>query len=144
MPVTLAQAATQNQRWERGRLQLLRSHVPALLLDGIRQRSALRLDAAIEQLIPPLSVPFLLGGLCLVLALALGAVPAAILAAVGLTAQMAYLAVGLLLVRAPLQAYLALWSAPLYMGWKASLYLQSLLNARASTWIRTARIPTTR
>ncbi|WP_348235518.1 glycosyltransferase, partial [Salmonella enterica] len=52
MPVTLAQAASQNQRWERGRLQLVRSHVPRLVVDGVRLRSWLRLDAAIEQLIP--------------------------------------------------------------------------------------------
>src|SRR6185436_1066660 len=53
MPVTLAQATSQNQRWEGGRLQLLRSVVPGLLLDGIRKVSPMRLDAAIEQVIPP-------------------------------------------------------------------------------------------
>jgi cellulose synthase/poly-beta-1,6-N-acetylglucosamine synthase-like glycosyltransferase len=141
MPVTLAQAASQNQRWERGRLQLLREHVPGLLRDGVRQRSLLRLDAAIEQLIPPLSVPFLLGGCCLCAALALGAWPAAVLAALGLAAQMAYLATGLLLVRAPLRAYVALSSAPVYIAWKVGVYAHSLLNARASTWVRTARTP---
>ena len=73
MPVTLGQAATQNQRWERGRLQLLRSVVPGLLLDGLRRLSPMRIDAALEQLIPPLSVPFLLGGVCLLAGLALGA-----------------------------------------------------------------------
>lgn len=139
MPVTLAQAATQNQRWERGRLQLIRSHVPALLLDGLRKRNWLRIDAAIEQLIPPLSVPVALGGVALVAAIALGAYPAAIAAALSLLAQLAYLAVGLLLVRAPLKAYLALSSAPVYMAWKVGLYAHSMLNAKATAWVRTAR-----
>src|SRR5438477_17216 len=58
MPVSLGQAVSQNQRWERGRLQLVREHVPALLLDALRRRSFVRLDAAVEQLIPVLSVPF--------------------------------------------------------------------------------------
>src|SRR5947209_5415876 len=58
MPVTLAQAVSQNERWERGRLLLARKQVAALLLDGCRRRSALRIDAALEQVIPPLSVPF--------------------------------------------------------------------------------------
>src|SRR5260370_38965376 len=61
MPVSLQQAASQNLRWERGRLELVRQHVPRLLLSGLRRRSLVQLDAAAEQLIPPLSVPF---GLC--------------------------------------------------------------------------------
>jgi cellulose synthase/poly-beta-1,6-N-acetylglucosamine synthase-like glycosyltransferase len=144
MPVTLAQAATQNQRWEGGRLQLVRSHVPALLWDGLRLGSLMRIDAAIEQLIPPLSVPFLLGGLCVAGALVLGAWPALILASVSLVGQLMYLATGLLLVGAPPRAYLALSAAPIYIVWKVGLYLRSLLNAPAQTWIRTARVPATR
>ncbi|HEY3057957.1 MAG TPA: glycosyltransferase family 2 protein [Chloroflexota bacterium] len=141
MPVTLAQAASQNQRWEGGRLQLLRSHVLGLLLDGLRLRSLLRIDAAVEQLIPPLSVPFLLGFVTLVIALALGAVPAALVAAASLVGQMLYLASGLLLVRAPLKAYLALSSAPVYIAWKVGLYATSLIQSRrAQSWVRTSRI----
>jgi cellulose synthase/poly-beta-1,6-N-acetylglucosamine synthase-like glycosyltransferase len=144
MPVTLAQAASQNQRWEGGRLQLLRSVVPGLLLDGVRKMSPMRVDAALEQVIPPLSVPFLLGGVCLVLALAVGALPAAILAALSVLGQLAYLAAGLLMVRAPLSAYLALSSAPVYIAWKVGLYASALVNARAQSWIRTSRVPTAR
>jgi 1,2-diacylglycerol 3-beta-glucosyltransferase len=140
MPVTLAQARSQNARWEQGRLQLLRSQVPQLLLDGVRQRSFLKLDAAIEQLLPPLSVPVALGGLCFVLSLALGSVPAAALSGLSLVAQLAYLAAGLALVRAPFGAYLALSSAPVYVAWKFGLYAQALFASRASAWIRTARL----
>src|SRR5579859_1080702 len=49
MPVTLQQAASQNARWERGRLQLIRQHVPRLLWRGVRRRSWLQVDAAAEQ-----------------------------------------------------------------------------------------------
>src|SRR5207237_3736411 len=102
MPVSLGQAVSQNERWERGRIQLLRGPVLGLIRDGIRQRSALRLDAAIAQLIPPLSAPFALGWMCFLTSIALGRRRAALLAGVGLTGLSAHLLAGLLLVRAPL------------------------------------------
>jgi 1,2-diacylglycerol 3-beta-glucosyltransferase len=139
MPVTLAQAASQNQRWERGRLQLLRHHAPGLLGDAVRLRSPLRLDAVAEQCIPPLSVPFALGLAVLPLSLPIGAYPAAALAAVGLGLQLAYLVTALALVRAPLGAYLALAHAPTYVAWKVGLYAQALVSTRTLAWVRTAR-----
>jgi cellulose synthase/poly-beta-1,6-N-acetylglucosamine synthase-like glycosyltransferase len=141
MPVTLRQATSQNERWERGRLQLVRAHVPALLLDGLRQPSWLRLDAAAEQLIPPLSVPFVLGFACLGSSLLLGSEIATWLAAAAVAGQIAYLLVALALVRAPVSAYLALGAAPIYVGWKLGLYAQALFNTRTTAWIRTARTP---
>ena len=62
MPVTFAQAESQNERWERGRLEMLRQRGLALLLDGLRLRDPVRVDAVVEQLIPPLSVPVVLAG----------------------------------------------------------------------------------
>lgn len=141
MPVTLRQARSQNARWERGRMQLLRSDVPRLLLRGLQQRSLLRIDAALEQLIPPLSVPVFLGGACLVVGAVAGMMDVTALAGFAVAAQVTYLAMALVLVRAPLRAYLALSSAPLYIAWKVGLYGQSLVSARASAWIRTARVP---
>ena len=140
MPVTFGQAASQNARWERGRLHLLRHRVPALVTEGIRRRSPLRLDAAAEQFIPPLSVPFALGGLCLVLSLALGAAVPATLAALSVGGQVAHLLAGLVLVRAPVSAYRALSHAPLYIAWKVGLYGRALVRTRTARWVRTARV----
>lgn len=141
MPVTYEQAGSQNERWERGRLQLLRHRVPDLMVDGARLGSAVRLDAAVEQLIPPLSVPFALGGGCLVGALLLGDGVVAALAAGGVVGQAAYLLAGLALVRAPRRAYAALAYAPIYVAWKLGLYGQALLSTNSTRWIRTARLP---
>jgi 1,2-diacylglycerol 3-beta-glucosyltransferase len=141
MPVTLRQAASQNDRWERGRLQLLRTHVPTLLRDGILMRSALRVDAAVEQLIPPLSVPFVCGFVCLVSAGALGSGLPFVLALGALLGQMVYLLAALVLVRAPRSAYLSLAAAPVYIAWKLGLYAQALVSARGTAWVRTARTP---
>jgi cellulose synthase/poly-beta-1,6-N-acetylglucosamine synthase-like glycosyltransferase len=139
MPVTLAQAAGQNARWEGGRLQLLRQRVPALLAGGVRRHGALKLDAAIEQAIPPLSVPFLLGWLCLGAALVLGEPVPAALAALSLGGQLLQLLVALALVGAPLRIYGALCYAPIYVVWKFGLYARALTTARTAPWIRTAR-----
>ena len=142
MPITFDQAASQNARWERGRLQLLRAQVPSLVAEGVRRRSLLRLDAAAEQFIPPLSLPFALAGLCLLLSLGLGASVPAALAGASLGGQVVYLLAGLVLVRAPVSAYLALCYAPLYIAWKVGVYGQALLSIRSARWIRTARAAT--
>jgi hypothetical protein len=142
MPVDLRQAASQNDRWERGRLQLVRELVPGLVLEGLRRRSLLRLDAAIEQLIPPLSVPFALGWLCLGAGLVLGAPVLMGLALAGLLGQVLYLLAALVLVRAPRSAYIALGTAPVYIVWKLGLYAQALVQARTVSWVRTARVAT--
>ncbi len=141
MPVSYAQAASQNTRWERGRLQLLRRHVPGLLLDALRTRSAMRLDAVVEQLIPPLSVPFVLGGFCLLGGGVVHNELAATLGGLSLLGQVGYLLAGLVLVRAPRRAYVALLYAPRYVIWKVSLYGRALVSTRAARWIRTTRLP---
>ena len=140
MPVTLAQARSQNERWERGRIQLLRDYVPRLLLDGLRTLNLVKLDAAVEQLLPPLSVPVVIGSGCALVALVLGAPLLAVAAGLSVVAQIAYLTAGLALVNAPRDAYLALSSAPIYVAWKFGLYTQALLTSRASAWIRTSRV----
>ena len=148
MPLTLDQAASQNDRWERGRLQLLKHYVPRLVFDSLRHRSPLRFDAAVEQLIPPLSIPFALSCVMLVAALALalaghgGTLPLA-LAACSLVGQVAYLLAALALVRAPRSRYVSLGKAPIYIAWKVSLYARALLPTRGSEWVRTSRAPTT-
>lgn len=140
MPISFEQANSQNQRWEQGRIVLLKQWIPGLLLDGLKRLSPLRLDAAVEQLIPPLSVPFAASVVCCVLAVAVGAHLALALAALALAGQVAYLFVGLLLVHAPLRAYLALTAAPSYIAWKLALYGQALVTRQAGRWVRTARV----
>lgn len=139
MPVTLGQAASQNARWERGRLQLIRQHVPRLLWLGVRQRSLVQVDAAAEQLIPPLSVPFALSVVAGVSAVLLGNLGLAAVAAVCLGGYVLYLLAALALVRAPFRIYLTLGMAPAYVLWKVGLYTRSLLSPRDTAWIRTSR-----
>jgi cellulose synthase/poly-beta-1,6-N-acetylglucosamine synthase-like glycosyltransferase len=139
MPATFGQAASQNARWERGRLELVRRHVPGLLASGVARRSVLRLDAAVEQLIPPLSVPVALGLGCLAAGLVLGQPVLILLAALGLAGQVAHLLAGLAYAGAPAAVYLALAYAPLYVVWKTWVYARALVGGGSAPWVRTAR-----
>jgi 1,2-diacylglycerol 3-beta-glucosyltransferase len=115
--------------------------VPRLVLHGLRRRSWLRIDAALEQLIPPLSVPFALGAVSVPAALLFGSVSLTAIALGCLAGYALYLVSALALVRAPGSAYAALAAAPLYITWKLWLYTRALSGAGASEWVRTARTP---
>jgi cellulose synthase/poly-beta-1,6-N-acetylglucosamine synthase-like glycosyltransferase len=140
MPVTFEQATSQNARWERGRLQLARHHVPSLLIGGLRHGNWLRIDAAIEQLIPPLSVPVAVTLLSLVAGISLHSPLVSALAFGSLAAQVGYLIAALAFVRAPLDAYAALCYAPVYIVWKVGVYARALVSTRSLRWVRTARV----
>jgi cellulose synthase/poly-beta-1,6-N-acetylglucosamine synthase-like glycosyltransferase len=140
MPVTFAQAESQNERWERGRLEMLRERGLRILLAGLRQRDPVRVDAVMEQVIPPLSVPVVLAGATLVGSLLLRAHTATLLSILSLGGQLGYILAGLALVGAPWRVYRALAYAPAYIGWKAWLYGRSVGARGTSPWVRTARV----
>ena len=59
IPATLEASQTQNERWERGRIDLAKRAIPALLRRAVRTRGRQRLvaiDAALDHAVPPLSV----------------------------------------------------------------------------------------
>lgn len=164
MPGTLADARTQNVRWERGRMEMVRGYVPRLLREASRalragqgRRAFLLGDAAMEQLIPPFSVlagatvlglllSIILGG-ALSLAngepfwLMSGAAARAgiVLALALLVGQAAYTLIGLALARASRRVYLALLAAPALVAWKVWLYIRVLLGLDRQGWVRTKR-----
>ncbi|WP_298819659.1 glycosyltransferase family 2 protein [Chloroflexus sp.] len=139
MPDNLRSAQSQNERWERGRLEMVRRYVPQLLREGWRRRSFLLIDAAIEQLIPPFSV--VTGASALVALAALIARDPATLALAGfiIGGQIIYILSGLFLVGAPWSVYRSLLFTPFYLVWKLWLYARLLLGIKPRDWIRTAR-----
>jgi hypothetical protein len=118
---------------------MLRERGLGLLKEGARRRDPVRLDAVVEQLIPPLSVPVVLAGAALGASLLFRARLAAVLAGFSLGGQLGYIVAGLLLVRAPWRVYRALAYAPAYVGWKVWLYGRSMAARGTAAWIRTAR-----
>ena len=139
MPTSLKQAQSQQMRWERGRLELVRRHVPRLLWQTLRTGNTALFDAAMEILTPPLSV---LVGLILVCAASAFLLPSylGMWLALALLAELAtYVLIGLRLARLPLAAYRSLLFAPAYIVWKLWLYVVALASPGERRWIRTSR-----
>lgn len=139
MPDSLKAAQTQNERWEKGRMEMIQRFVPRLLGEGLRRRNFLLVDAAIEQLIPPFSVVTGASVAVLLAALALRSSQGIALAAYIMLGQVIYIFAGLILTRAPWSVYRALLFTPAFMGWKILLYVRLLLGIKPRDWVRTAR-----
>lgn len=139
MPSNLKASQTQNERWERGRIEMIRRFVPRLLRTALRRRSFLLFDAAVEQLIPPFSVVAGLSALSLVFAGISGSPLAIGLSIFAVTAQVIYVFTGLFLARAPHTIYRALLFAPAFVIWKIWIYVRLLFGIKPGSWIRTAR-----
>jgi len=139
MPSSLRASRSQNVRWERGRLQLLRRFGPRLLADGLRRRDFVRLDAVAEQLVPPLSLLTGLATLTFAVAVALRARAARRLATAIALGQVLYVIIGLRLVDANARTYAALLFSPLYVMWKIGVYIAAATGLGDTRWVRTAR-----
>jgi cellulose synthase/poly-beta-1,6-N-acetylglucosamine synthase-like glycosyltransferase len=139
MPASLGGSDSQNMRWEAGRLATIRRQALPLLWQGLRRRDVAAVDAAVEQLVPPLSVPVALAGVVLVGGAVPGLRPVWVTAAALLGAIIAHVAAGLWLAEAPPRVYRALLYAPIYVAWKALLYARALAGRRDRRWVRTER-----
>jgi cellulose synthase/poly-beta-1,6-N-acetylglucosamine synthase-like glycosyltransferase len=139
MPNSLRASQTQNERWEKGRMEMVKRFVPQLLGEAAKRRSFLLFDAAVEQLIPPFSVVTGASVAVLLAALALGTQTGIALAALIVLGQTLYVFAGLILAGAPREVYQSLLFAPAFVGWKLWLYVRLLLGVKPRSWVRTAR-----
>lgn len=139
MPANMRQSGSQQERWERGRIELARAHGLGMLGGFLRTGDLARLDVAVESLTPPLSllaagVIFALAGAAILrwelgLWVALGLLGALVL----------HVAVGIALGRLPFRVVLSLLAAPFYIVWKSLLFLGALVARSAGGWVRTPR-----
>jgi len=139
MPLTLAASRGQNMRWERGRLALARRYAPKLFVAAVRHWSWPKLAAAIDLMMPPLSVVALMGTAFLCLSfhpVCCHGRPCAIVILLGLAT---YVIGGLASARAPRRLWLSLAFAPLYAAWKGWLYAQALIARGTPSWTRAGR-----
>jgi 1,2-diacylglycerol 3-beta-glucosyltransferase len=148
MPLSLEAAASQNERWELGRIEMARRYIPVLVSRVVKDRKlrAARADAVLDHMVPPLSVLMAATG-----ATGLGAAMMALLrgrridrtnllvtgiSAATLTGHVLF---GLRSVGAPTAMYRALWRAPRFVLWKFGLWLRILIKPSRVEWVRTAR-----
>jgi hypothetical protein len=139
MPATLGEARSQNLRWEAGRLAALRRDVLPLLWRGLSRREPILVDAAVEQLVPPLSVAVSASAACALAGSAVGAPIVVAVASFAVGGFLLHTILGLAAVGAPLRTYLALLRAPVYIGWKLSLYARAAVAPATLQWTRTHR-----
>jgi hypothetical protein len=139
MPLTSAEAASQDRRWEGGRQQLLRAWVPRLFARGAGRRDPISLNAAVELLVPPQSV--LLAGSLLAVGcgLPLRAAAAVRLGVLALGLQVAYVLTTLRIVHAPASVYRSLLHTPALVIRKVRVHLGLARDGGPATWVRTAR-----
>ncbi|GAB4461162.1 MAG: glycosyltransferase family 2 protein [Armatimonadaceae bacterium] len=158
MPETAEQAASQRERWERGRYRLIRERAPRLFSQGLAKGDVRLSLAALDLSIPPLAELaglIALWGLLIGAGLLIGSLAAPVfwsiafgLAAVGMVV---YVFGGLRVAGAVPEAYQALLFAPVYIAWKFALYALGSITRKFGTavqnadgaeeWVRTARIP---
>lgn len=149
MPDSLEASVTQHQRWEVGRMQLIKRFVPPVLrrsVTGGVQRRRVYVDAALDHLTPPLSVLVMLQlivGLFGVVGSVLGDRPRSnrviLSSALSGAAVVTHVLVGLRLVRAPASVYRSLLSTPRMVLWKISMLKKSFGSADSMVWTRTKR-----
>jgi len=136
-------ARSQRQRWEGGRLALVRSRVPLLLRKAVTGPSAICLDLAVDLLVPPLSYVVLSSaaavavGLVSVL-LSRSELPLLVLG-LGLfncAALAAYVGRGWTLSGVGVQGFWDMLRVPGFIFWKLRLLA---FGPKTTTWIRTRR-----
>ena len=142
LPPSSAGAQMQSQRWERGRLETMRSSVPLLLAHGFRTGSLSSIDGALELLIPPFSILVAVTITLFGLSILSGSTLLIVVALIGLVAQCLYTLRGLVPAakRYP-HIYSALFFAPIFVIRRLWLYLAVLTRRTRVQWTRTVRTP---
>lgn len=142
MPVTEAASRTQRERWEGGRLALIKSLVPPLLRATLHRGGVIPLDLALDLIVPPLTL--LAGGVMLGVLLAGGGVLAGAVSIAAATPMLlcaaflaAYVLRGAVLSGGGVRVIGDLAWAPVYAVWKVSVLLRP--RRRSGEWVRTAR-----
>lgn len=130
---------SQRQRWEGGRIGLIREKVPALLRAAVARRSPVCLDLALDLLVLPLSyVVVNVVGIITIGALNPGGFRSALLTVglIDLLALAAYVCRGWMLSGIGIVGILDLLRVPAFIFWKLLIIR---FQPKPNTWIRTKR-----
>jgi 1,2-diacylglycerol 3-beta-glucosyltransferase len=141
MPASRAAATVQRSRWERGRVLLRRKILRPALLEGVRNRDAVLIEALVSEFVlPPLSVTTALAGVIGFARVLIGrryARPALVQVAV----PVAHVITALCVVRAPREVWRTLALAPAAVGWKVMVAVRArgAATGQPDIWVRTPR-----
>lgn len=141
LPHSMANAASQRQRWEGGRAAIVKTYLKPLLKRALITRKRLCVDLALDILVPPLATITLLTCLLLLCSLITWAIWPNMgiwlwASLVMILIQVAYVLRGWRLSRLPASALLDLLRAPFFIIWKLMLRVR---RASTTQWIKTRR-----
>ena len=143
-PMDTGGAKTQKSRWEHGSLAILMEELPGVLWAALKTGKPALLVTAMDLLIPPVALYFLV--LAAALGLSLGAAMvwpvwqlAAVVASLAAVAFFAAIALTWWSFGRHLLSAKELLSTPVYALWKLPVYLAFFLKKR-SDWVRTKRV----
>jgi cellulose synthase/poly-beta-1,6-N-acetylglucosamine synthase-like glycosyltransferase len=138
MARTAAQATPQRERWEGGRVALLKAYAPGLVRAWFRRPRMALVDAFMDLVIPPLT---LLVGMQVFSACLLACFhPVGWgLLAVFAVIDLFYVLSGLWLRHVPCRVWMALVAAPVFVLWKVPVYVRMLIRGGPARWVRTPR-----
>ncbi|MBL8825682.1 MAG: glycosyltransferase [Planctomycetaceae bacterium] len=143
LPRLRSAANSQRTRWEHGHLKTLLRQAPRLLFEAVRQRRPQLALAALDLLIPPVSLLVTVWLAALLVALAVGAwtqvwYPAQILSGAGVLLAVAIAAA--LRFSTAREAWRIVTAVPLYVLSKLPIYLRFVFRPQRA-WLRTQRDP---
>ena len=136
-------ATSQRRRWERGRASMARTRGPSLLLQGILQRDLVRVDLALDLLLPPLTTIALMAAGGTVAAVLwhhvfAGSAATTVPWLLSVAFLVLYVVRGLRSLGAGVRGVLTLLWAPVYIGWKLGLGLRGGAHG-SEPWVRRTR-----
>jgi Glycosyltransferase like family 2 len=138
-PMPTRRGSTSEERWEQGKLQLIRRWSPQLLRAGLARRDVAQLHAGLECLVPPQSLIAVGSVVSASVGACLGSRRLVWLSTLTIVAQFFFVLAGLRLVRAPSHVYRALLTAPALMAGKVALYARLVQGRGPKTWVRAER-----
>jgi 1,2-diacylglycerol 3-beta-glucosyltransferase len=141
MPTSLSASASQQARWEGGKLHLIRRWTPRLVGSGLAKRDIERVHVGLEPLVLPQSLIAAGSVASAVAGMVFGSKRLAGLSVAALAGQLTFVLMGLRLVQAPVLVYRALLAAPALIAQKVILYIGLLGGQRPTSWVRTEREP---
>jgi len=142
IPNTFEESATQRTRWDLGKFQIRNKYLPRLLraaASGLRLNC---LDRALELIIPPYSILWVLSFALFALAAAVswGTIDALFLVWAGvIAASILYVLLGLVVARAGWRIYRNLLYAPFFILWRVKIIMQGYFSKAADSWVKTER-----
>jgi 1,2-diacylglycerol 3-beta-glucosyltransferase len=144
VPASSHSAQVQRERWEGGRLHVMRSTLPKLGGDIVFRRRFGLWDAAVDLAVPPLGLlaAGTLTGTVAVLALwGSGLLPLGLLTPwlIAMASIVGFVTLGLRAARAPRWMYFRLISAPVFLGEKLLGTVGVMRHRATEEWVRTER-----